>query len=401
MEIKINKNTWKKVRLGDVATEYSKRINNPSESKFERFVGSNSINQWDFRVRSWESTRSVSSAMKLFETGDYLLVRRSLYASDFRERAPRAHFDGVCSGDILTIRENPEFLHNGFLIGILNCTALWKFVVANASGSITRRIKWKDLANFEFMLPPKKEQSEIADLMWSIDCVIHENISLENYSRILKESLFEHFILDQMSDSTKVTIAEIASSVPNACVGGPFGSDLSGKHYVELPGVPVIRGANLSKGIFKFVEEGFVFVSEEKADKLKRNMAFRGDVIVTQRGTMGQVGIIPMNSRHDRYVVSQSQMKLTVDEAKALPEFIYYYLLSNRAQRDLKSATISTGIPHINLGIFKSLKIILPSIQMQNQIVQKLSILEKCLNELHKHISNSKHLKKILINKVF
>ena len=116
MEIKIDKSKWKKVRLGQVATERSKRVNNPSESGLERFVGNSNIGQWDFRIKSWESTGSVTSAMKLFEPKDYLLVRRSLYASDFRERAPRADFAGVCSGDILTIRENPDFVADGFLI---------------------------------------------------------------------------------------------------------------------------------------------------------------------------------------------------------------------------------------------------------------------------------------------
>jgi restriction endonuclease S subunit len=161
MNIVVNKSSWKKVRLGDVAFEYSKRINNPSESDYDRFVGSNNIAQWDFRVKSWEPTDSVTSAMKLFEENDYLLVRRSLYASDFRERSPRAHFNGICSGDILTIKENPELISDGFLIGILNSPTLWKFVVANASGSITRRIKWKDLANYEFLLPPQRPTSPI------------------------------------------------------------------------------------------------------------------------------------------------------------------------------------------------------------------------------------------------
>ena len=103
----INREDWKQIKLGDVAIEYSKRINDPSKSEFDRFVGSSNIEQWDFRINNWENTSSVTSAMKLFKKGDYLLVRRSLYASDFRERAPRASFSGVCSGDILSIKENP------------------------------------------------------------------------------------------------------------------------------------------------------------------------------------------------------------------------------------------------------------------------------------------------------
>lgn len=167
----LDKSTWELVRLGDVATEYSARENDPSQSEYDRFVGSANIGQWDFRVRSWESTASVTSAMKRFQAGDYLLVRRSLYASDFRERAPRADFAGVCSGDILTIRENPDRIAEGFLIGVLNSPALWQYIVANGSGSITRRIKWRELAEYQFRLPPRAQQVRLAELLWAADAV--------------------------------------------------------------------------------------------------------------------------------------------------------------------------------------------------------------------------------------
>lgn len=41
------------------------------------------------------------------------------------------------------------------------------------------------------------------------------------------------------------TVADIAAQVRNALVGGPFGSNLVSKDYVDA-GVPVIRGQNLA-----------------------------------------------------------------------------------------------------------------------------------------------------------
>ena len=130
---------WSKACLGDIATEYSVRIDNPAESEYERFVGSNHIGRFELKLSNWGSTSDVTSAMKVFQPGDYLLVRRSLYASDFRERAARADFEGVCSGDILTIREKEGIIAAGFLSAVLNTPAIWSYVVAHATGSITRR----------------------------------------------------------------------------------------------------------------------------------------------------------------------------------------------------------------------------------------------------------------------
>lgn len=159
--------TWKKVKLSDVAEEYSVRIENPSQSEYDFYIGSDCIGQYDFRIHKRSDASTITSTQKGFKTGDYLLVRRSLYGSDFRERAPRADFDGVCSADILTIREKKDIIADGFLIYVLYQKSLWDFIVSNSNGGLTRRIKWKQLADYEFALPPYDVQVRISEKLWS------------------------------------------------------------------------------------------------------------------------------------------------------------------------------------------------------------------------------------------
>jgi type I restriction enzyme S subunit len=165
----------------------------------------------------------------------------------------------------------------------------------------------------------------------------------------------------------RVTVGSLRSSEANSLVGGPFGSDLTTRDYVE-DGIPIIRGANLPDHTI-FSEDEFVYVSEEKADLLRANAAHRGDVIFTQRGTLGQVGFIPPDSRHERYVISQSQMKLTVDRTRVEPEFVYYYFRSPATVQEVRNRAITSGVPHINLGILRDLTIPLPPIDTQHRIV--------------------------------
>lgn len=166
-EFAIDKSKWKRVKLSDVAEEYSVRVDNPSESEYNFFIGSDCIGQYDFRIHKKSDASIITSTQKGFSKGDYLLVRRSLYGSDFRERAPRADFDGVCSADILTIRERKDVVADGFLIYVLYQKSLWDFIVSNSNGGLTRRIKWKQLADYEFSLPPLTEQKALADKLWA------------------------------------------------------------------------------------------------------------------------------------------------------------------------------------------------------------------------------------------
>src|SRR3990172_2195549 len=115
-----------------------------------------------------------------------------------------------------------------------------------------------------------------------------------------------------------VTVGEIASSGRNALVGGPFGSNLVSRDYVSQ-GVPVIRGQNMEE---RWVSGEFVYVTREKAESLTANLARPGDIVLTQRGTLGQVAVVPQQP-FEHYLVSQSQMKLTVDRKKADPLFFY------------------------------------------------------------------------------
>lgn len=179
------------------------------------------------------------------------------------------------------------------------------------------------------------------------------------------------------SNWATVSIDDIKSPEKYSCVGGPFGSSLSQKHYVDS-GVPVIRGTNLAGDIFS--ESGFVFVSPDKANELQRNMAFRGDIVFTQRGTLGQVALIPEDTIYERYIVSQSQMKLTVNPKQADAYFIYTYFRTNEAKALIENNAIVGGVPHINLGILKEFKLRLPPLSEQKRISEVSKSIDNKIN---------------------
>jgi type I restriction enzyme S subunit len=122
-----------------------------------------------------------------------------------------------------------------------------------------------------------------------------------------------------------------------------------------------------------FHDDDFVFVREEKADQLVPNTAYPGDLVFTQRGTLGQVGLIPNEARFSRYIVSQSQMKLTVDPEKADPRFVFYYFRHPNTVQAIKNRASSSGVPHINLGVLRHLELPLPSPDTQKEVVRILA----------------------------
>jgi len=181
----------------------------------------------------------------------------------------------------------------------------------------------------------------------------------------------------ELSGWRECSVAELASTKRNAIVGGPFGSNLVSRDYTPQ-GVPVIRGQNLSWG-GRYVGGEFVFVSEEKAESLSANLATAGDLVFTQRGNAvlkgGQVAIVPEGG-FERYVVSQSQMKMSPSPALADTLFLYYVFTSRDHEVYLRNNAIATGVPHTNLGILRDYSFSLPPLPEQHAIARILSTLD-------------------------
>lgn len=178
------------------------------------------------------------------------------------------------------------------------------------------------------------------------------------------------------SEWKEVSLEALKAPDKNAFSMGPFGSKIKAENFVDC-GVPVIKGGNLNSS---YIDEGaFDFLTPEKAAELSASKARRLDIVVTHRGTLGQVGIIPEDSIFPEYVVSQSQLKLSFDRSKVSPYFIYYFLKSPLGQGRLLANTSQVGVPAIAqaLTTVRNLKIILPPLSEQWRVVELLRVLDR------------------------
>jgi type I restriction enzyme S subunit len=177
------------------------------------------------------------------------------------------------------------------------------------------------------------------------------------------------------TDFITCSLKNIASNVKGSIISGPFGSNIGSRFFQET-GIPVIRGNNLSNGFEKFKDEGFAFVSEEKADELNA-YAIRDDLLFTAAGTIGQVGLIEKKSKYNKYVISNKQMRVRLDLNKINVLYAYYWFSSPWIVKDIINKNTGSTVPLINLGIIKSLEIRIPRKRSaQDRIASVLSSLD-------------------------
>ena len=156
---------------------------------------------------------------------------------------------------------------------------------------------------------------------------------------------------------------------------GPFGSNIKVSCFVDS-GVPVLNGSNLEG--FSLSEKTFRYVTREKADSLNKANAHRGDIVITHRGTLGQIAFIPQDSKYDRYVISQSQFRARCND-KVLPEYLVYYFHTPIGQHKLLSNASQVGVPALARpsSTFQQIEVVLPELSIQKRVVEIISTIQK------------------------
>ena len=184
-----------------------------------------------------------------------------------------------------------------------------------------------------------------------------------------------------------VTLAEVADPNSRAIVSGPFGSNIGSRFFVE-DGVPVIRGNNLTTDAQRFIDDGFAFVTDEKANELRNCDAIADDLVFTAAGSLGQVGLIPKSARFPRYIISNKQLRARVDKGRVDPLFAFYWFSSREMVAYVQQRNTGSSVPLINLSVLRSLPLPLPPLPEQRAIAHILGTLDNKI-ELNRRMSET------------
>ncbi|MFX3636850.1 MAG: restriction endonuclease subunit S [Candidatus Pristimantibacillus sp.] len=151
-----------RVLLGDVAKERRETCKGSKDGY--PIVGLEHLIPEEITLTVWDEGKE-NTFSKLFREGDILFGRRRAYL----KKAAIAPFDGICSGDITVIEAIQERILPEMLPFIIQNDTLFDFAVGKSAGSLSPRVKWENLKNYEFELPDMDKQRELAKILWAID----------------------------------------------------------------------------------------------------------------------------------------------------------------------------------------------------------------------------------------
>ena len=336
-----------RVRLGDVAREHKGKASAEELNELP-VVGLEHLSQSDVDLLGSDVPGDTTFTKK-FEKGHVLFGRRRAYL----RKASVAPFDGICSGDIIAIEAIGEKLSPRLLPFVIQSDSLFDFAVENSAGSLSPRVKWTSLANYEFDLPDMERQEKLADTLWACQ------ETKRCYRRLLAASddLIKSRFVEMFGDPRLLRGDEsIQLGQVGFFINGGTPSTKKAEYYGgDIPWISTVAlGPN-------YIDETSAkdFLTQKGVDGSATHLIEAGSVLVGHRVGVGKssVNVCPICTNQDIVAITE------IDPDKYSPLFVKLVLDFYSAYLDSqkRGATIK-GVP---TELIKSLNIPLVSLEKQ------------------------------------
>ena len=194
-----------------------------------------------------------------------------------------------------------------------------------------------------------------------------------------------------------IPIKHTLQTAKDSIRAGPFGSSLK-SHEFQDKGIRVYNQQSVYNEDFS---KSDVFISEEKFNELRSFIVHPKDVLVTSRGTIGKMTIVPQNGEIG--VLHPCLIRLRLNENKLIPKYLWWYVNhSSFFIESVKIASNSTTIEVIYTETLSSVKIPIPTMKEQLEIVEflnvKIPIIDTITSDEQKKIELLKEYRQSLIS---
>ena len=143
-----------------------------------------------------------------------------------------------------------------------------------------------------------------------------------------------------------------------------------GKQLVTEPNShPYIRIRDLGKSKYLQLNSEYEYVDDETQKTISRYIVNKGDILVSVVGTIGLVGIV--GDTLDKANQTENCDKI-VNIRDVNAEYLYYYLVSELGQEEIKKGTVGAVQPKLPLKNVQDIKVRYPSLETQNLMKSSL-----------------------------
>ena len=377
---------WETKKLGEIATNKSKKYNPKNENTFTKCIELEHLASETGQLLGFTDGSKLGSIKNVFRKRDVLFGKLRPYLKKYYQ----PNFDGVCSSEIwvLTGKE----ISNDFLYYLIQTNGF--IDLANqSSGSKMPRADWNILENGLFSFPKPNEQQKISSFLSLLDSRIDCSIKIINDLRTLKSAT-----------AKKIFSQELRFKDDN-------GNDYPNWEILKLQdiceiiggGTPETNKAEYWNGHIQWftpteIKSNFVSKSERTISELglknsSAKLLPKGTILLTTRATIGEVSITL-----EECTTNQGFQSLIVKE-NYNNIFLFNWLKISKYELE-KRANGST-FPEISKSEIEKIDINIPCLEEQAKIANFLSSIDSKIDVETQIMNKLGEQKKFLLQQMF
>lgn len=345
----------------------------------------------------------------VYGTGGYMLsVDKHLYEGE-----------SVGIGRKGTI-DKPVFLNGKFwTVDTLFYTHSFKNVLPKFVYLIFQNINWKyyneasgvpslsktTIENIKKNIPSILEQKKIADFLTSVDKKIEQLTKkkslLEKYKKGVMQQIFNQEIRFKddngndfpdweeklLGDVLKIIDGDRGKNYPN-------GNDFVNNGYCLF-----LNTKNVTNKGFSFEEK--IFITREKDEKLKKGKLKINDLILTTRGSVGNIAYFDENIPFKNLRINSGMVIIRNENNNISSDYIYKLFSSFVIKNQISSISFGSAQPQLTVKEINKIFILLPSLKEQKKIADFLTSIDKKIDLVSFELEKIQLWKKGLLQKIF
>ncbi|MBO5169274.1 MAG: restriction endonuclease subunit S [Oscillospiraceae bacterium] len=245
-------------------------------------------------------------------------------------------------------------------------------------------------SNIDINLPSLNEQTEIVEKLNAVsELIALRKEQLAKLDQLVKSRFIEMFGKETEFDKWPCcTIGDVA----DVCVGVV----IKPTQYYTDKGIPAFRSLNI--GEMRVKDSDWVYFTEEGHQNNQKSVVHKNDVLVVRSGAPGTACVA--TEKYDGY----NAVDIIIahpDNSKVNSIFLAAFTNMPHGMNQIRERTGGAAQQHFNVGGYKAMRLILPSIESQNQFAAFVEQTDKSKFDLKQSLDKLELLKKSLMQEYF
>ena len=279
----------------------------------------------------------------------------------------------ITAVDCTICRVNESLIDRKYFCYFLESNAYKTQLEQHVTGTTRKRISRKNLSSVEIDIPEQAKQKEVVYKLDRLKKII------QNYNReldLLDELVRARFV-EMFGDPVINSCQFPVQPMTDICdiIDGDRGKNYPKSEEILDDGYCLFLNAkNVTQKGFDF--ENCNFITREKDDALRNGKLSRGDVVLTTRGTVGNLAYYSKNVPYENIRINSGMVILRMN--RSILNEIYFIELFKMKLSDIKEKIASgSAQPQLPISTMNKIILMIPPLELQNQFASFVKEIDK------------------------